>query len=493
MTSITGRGPGPGHAGNRARDAAPPGGSATEPAGPGLVLEIWQELVGATLLPDSVRRFRAHPDFTVLCHYDRRRLDAAGRQLYGRIGRLLLAEWARECAWDGGGTINLNWAELAAGDPDAEVVTRDLVAAVVESLPSPRDRAVLTQRLALDGDAPLTLQSIGERMGITRERVRQLQDRAMERMCRLRVPPGVRQYARQAIADVLNQAESAGVETGESLLTLAEAALPAVPVGLAAQVLAQLAGHSRQVSRHVAAEAVTLHAVRHAELAREACQARFAQRAAALLTRLLADAEWPGGRKPPPSRSLIIPQRGHDDAETWESAKLGRKVTFESRAELSLIRALDMAPQVTWFCEQPAAIGYIFEGRHRTYYPDLLAATEDGHCILIEVKPLLDMPLAINQAKAAAARAFCARNGWGFLVTDLRRSLNGLATMPVPEEAAQQFTDALRETGTMTWQDIKARRAQGELTAVQVAALATQRGWYIRLSPYRMTERAPPG
>ena len=197
---------------------------------------------------------------------------------------------------------------------------------------------------------------------------------------------------------------------------------------------------------------------------------------------------------------MIIPQRGHDDAETWESVKLGResvqlgrKVAFESRAELSLIRALDMAPQVTWFWEQPTAIGYTFAGRHHTYYPDLLAATEDGYCILIEVKPLLDMPLAINQAKAAAARAFCARNGWGFLVTDLRRGLNDLLTMPVPEEASRQFADALRETGTMTWQDIKARRARCGLTAVQVAALATQRGWYITLSPYRMTVRPPPG
>jgi hypothetical protein len=168
-------------------------------------------------------------------------------------------------------------------------------------------------------------------------------------------------------------------------------------------------------------------------------------------------------------------------------------VAFESRDELSLIRALDMAPQVLWFCEQPAAIGYIFAGRHRTYYPDLLAATKDGYCILIEVKPLLDMPLAINQAKAAAARAFCARNGWGFLVTDLRRSLNDLLPMPVPEEASRQFADALRETGTMTWPDIKAHRARCGLTAVQVAALATQRGWCITLSPYRMTEQPPPG
>ena len=51
VTSITRRGSGPGHAGNRAGDAAPPGRSATEPAEAALVLEIWQELVDATLSP----------------------------------------------------------------------------------------------------------------------------------------------------------------------------------------------------------------------------------------------------------------------------------------------------------------------------------------------------------------------------------------------------------------------------------------------------------
>ena len=44
----------------------------------------------------------------------------------------------------------------------------------------------------------------------------------------------------------------------------------------------------------------------------------------------------------------------------------------------------------------------------------------------------------------------------------------------------------------MTWQDIKAHRTRWGLTAVQVAALAAQCGWYITLSPYRITER-PPG
>lgn len=81
VTSITRRGSGPGRARNRAGNAAPPGQSATEPAEAALVLEIWQELVGARLAADSVRRFRAHPDFMVLCQYDRRRLEVAGRQL----------------------------------------------------------------------------------------------------------------------------------------------------------------------------------------------------------------------------------------------------------------------------------------------------------------------------------------------------------------------------------------------------------------------------
>src|SRR5579863_8287763 len=175
-----------------------------------LVLEIWQELVGATLSPDSVLRFRAHPDCMTLCRYDRQRLEVAGRQLYGRTGRLLLAEWAPECAWDGAGSISLSWAELAAGDPDAGVVARDLVAAVVGTLASDRERAILTQRLGLDGEPPQTLQAIADPLGITRERVRQVQERALVRMCIQRGEPGPRKYARYAITALLSQAESAG-------------------------------------------------------------------------------------------------------------------------------------------------------------------------------------------------------------------------------------------------------------------------------------------
>jgi hypothetical protein len=118
---------------------------------------------------------------------------------------------------------------------------------------------------------------------------------------------------------------------------------------------------------------------------------------------------------------------------------------------------------VTWFCEQPTAIGYTVAGRHRPYHPDLLAA-----------KDFLCPPMAGGSWSQTFA------------------GLNDLLAMLVPAEASRHFADALRDTGTMTWQDIEAHRVRRGLTPVQAAALAGQRGWYISLSPYRMTERPPP-
>ena len=51
----------------------------------------------------------------------------------------------------------------------------------LESLPE-REREVLEMRYGLGGEEPLTLQEIGRRMGITRERARQLELQAIKRL-----------------------------------------------------------------------------------------------------------------------------------------------------------------------------------------------------------------------------------------------------------------------------------------------------------------------
>ncbi|MBO9858826.1 TnsA endonuclease N-terminal domain-containing protein [Xanthomonas sp. A1809] len=48
---------------------------------------------------------------------------------------------------------------------------------------------------------------------------------------------------------------------------------------------------------------------------------------------------------------------------------------------------LEKSEQVAYYQEQLAAIRYAFGKKHYNYYPDLLLATTDGRCVLVEVKP----------------------------------------------------------------------------------------------------------
>ena len=51
---------------------------------------------------------------------------------------------------------------------------------------SPTQRRVLELRFGLSGDEPVSLQKVGEELGLTRERVRQLEQSALEQLSRNR-------------------------------------------------------------------------------------------------------------------------------------------------------------------------------------------------------------------------------------------------------------------------------------------------------------------
>jgi RNA polymerase primary sigma factor len=54
---------------------------------------------------------------------------------------------------------------------------------LLDDLP-PRERAILVERFGLGSEAPMTLESIGDRMGVTRERVRQIEAAALLKLRR---------------------------------------------------------------------------------------------------------------------------------------------------------------------------------------------------------------------------------------------------------------------------------------------------------------------
>jgi len=88
---------------------------------------------------------------------------------------------------------------IIAGDgplPDEEVEVSLRCQALAEALAAlgDRERQVLILRYGLDDAEPKTLEDIGRRLGLTRERVRQIETEALKRLARLREMESVAHY-----------------------------------------------------------------------------------------------------------------------------------------------------------------------------------------------------------------------------------------------------------------------------------------------------------
>jgi RNA polymerase primary sigma factor len=82
---------------------------------------------------------------------------------------------------------------LAPHEQSAEQARGRELATALEQL-NPRMRRVLSLRFGLDGESPQTLEEVGSQLGITRERVRQLETRALREL-RMSAP-GLEHYLR---------------------------------------------------------------------------------------------------------------------------------------------------------------------------------------------------------------------------------------------------------------------------------------------------------
>ena len=75
-------------------------------------------------------------------------------------------------------------ADAAHGPPDSQVVgesARGRIDQILANLDG-REKYVILRYFGLDGDEPLTLDQIGDQLGVTRERIRQIKERALSRL-----------------------------------------------------------------------------------------------------------------------------------------------------------------------------------------------------------------------------------------------------------------------------------------------------------------------
>jgi hypothetical protein len=206
------------------------------------VLRIWQQVNGRGLSEQRRTEFLAHPALDDLTAFAPDALAEAGQRLHAEHGELLLTAWAAQCAAPG--LVSLPSSEqLRVSLARTREVARALVAVLADAVRSDGDRAVLQRRLGLHGEAAETLRQIGDDLGLSRERIRQLQDRAVGQVRAAAVLPG-HKFARDQARDRLAALVTGEDGTIDEGLIHAVAALgfPSAERGLAARVIARATG-----------------------------------------------------------------------------------------------------------------------------------------------------------------------------------------------------------------------------------------------------------
>ena len=86
--------------------------------------------------------------------------------------------------------------DVNAQQPEVETADRARSSELLDALGQlqPRQRRVVVERFGLDGVRPRTLEEVGQNLGITRERVRQLEARALREL--RAIAPGLELYLR---------------------------------------------------------------------------------------------------------------------------------------------------------------------------------------------------------------------------------------------------------------------------------------------------------
>lgn len=77
-----------------------------------------------------------------------------------------------------------------------KIISDSLKEQIIEVLEilSPKEREILELRFGLNGNDPLTLEAIGNRFNLTRERIRQIENKALNKLKRLNLRRGLKDY-----------------------------------------------------------------------------------------------------------------------------------------------------------------------------------------------------------------------------------------------------------------------------------------------------------
>ena len=321
-----------------------------------------------------------------------------------------------------------------------------------------------------------------------RERVRQIQERALKRLAARARYEGT---AGASLRRLINEISADSITSAPWLIEVARSGFnTALPLAL--KFVLRATGFPKSEVERAIQLLCGIEGSRRTETRVTASRFKAADKVANKVSQWLSQCDWPDHIRPPPPIEELWALREVGDTDiagSYHSDKLGRAVQYESGLELEVMSLLEKSEQVACYQEQPAAIRYAFSKKHYDYYPDLLFATTDGRCVLVEVKPTSQMALSINRAKASAARAWAHARGWGWLVMNERHTFRQIAQLELSAEKRSSLDQELRERGSITWKETPSLRARYGLSTLELTAYIIQSDAELNRS-YRIT---PPG
>src|ERR687888_155384 len=98
-------------------------------------------------------------------------------------------------------------------DSATTTLRREDIDRALDSLPE-RERKVIELRFGLKGEQPCTLEEVGRAFGVTRERIRQIENNTLKKLESLPEPPGQARLGRPIAPPPVSPARSAGLTTG---------------------------------------------------------------------------------------------------------------------------------------------------------------------------------------------------------------------------------------------------------------------------------------
>jgi hypothetical protein len=357
----------------------------------------------------------------------------------------------------------------------------------ISYLPQERMQHILLTRLGVSSRAE-TLAEIGAELHISRERVRQVQEKALTRLCcKGRKGGGPGSVLRRSLP--IDGATAGDTDALRQLIEIVQSQFDCeTTLGLtillrASGVLKAEAIRATQAARSILADR------RQAEKSQRQ-RVRIAKRANVRVNKWIEMCEWPTQLRTAYSTSRLASQRapgsGLGHSGEFYSHKLQRNVLYESSLELDTLNVLENDASVVYYLEQPTRIPYRFDARQRTYFPDIFVALRDGRAMFVEVKPLWQMALRINQTKANAGRSFAHQHGYGWLVTDGRRTFRDLEQRDVPAEFADAIEELLLKKRSIRWADILDLRSRTDFSSLDIAGFVVQNALRLELLPFRI-------